>query len=286
MPIIKSGPGMLTCAGITNALKPVTITGFFTVDQIFRKYLTRRILYLAFTGLLFLFGVEAFCQKQKPKNDSTYDDRLLHFGFSLGLNFMDFNIIPSRALLPSDNLMYLNPEVALLNPGINIQIVTDLRPARYLDLRFLPGVSFGQRNIRFYKIFKDGDVYESIYNDRQRVESSFLEFPLLLKYKGERLNNVRPYVIGGLNYRYDLAGKKEYDDERPVYIRLKRSDLYYEAGAGLDFYLPYFKFSVEIKMSNGLRNVKVNEPAPGYPEFANAIDKLRSQIWIIGFHFE
>ncbi len=44
--------------------------------------------------------------------------------------------------------------------------------------------------------------------DGVRVESSFLEFPLLLKYKGDRLNNVRPYVIGGLNYRYDLAGSK------------------------------------------------------------------------------
>jgi hypothetical protein len=173
----------------------------------------------------------------------------------------------------------LYPEVSLLNPGINIQIVTDLRPADYLDIRFLPGVSFGQRNIRFYK-------NKVVYNDQQRIESSFLEFPLLLKYKGDRLNNVRPYVIGGLNYRYDLAGKKEYDDEKPVYIRLKRSDLYYEAGAGLDFYLTYFKLSVELKMSNGIRNVLVSEPAPGHPDFRNAIDKMRSRIWVLAFHFE
>jgi len=125
-----------------------------------------------------------------------------------------------------------------------------------------------------------------IYNERQRLESSFLEFPLIFKYKGERLNNVRPYVIGGLNYRYDLAGKKEYDDEKAVYLRLKRSDLYYEAGAGLDFYLPYFKLSVEIKMSNGLRDVIVHDPAPGYPQFVNAIEKVKSQIWILSFHFE
>jgi hypothetical protein len=125
-----------------------------------------------------------------------------------------------------------------------------------------------------------------LVNDQQRLESSYLEFPLLLKYKGDRLNNVRPYVIGGINFRYDLAGKRAYDDAKPIYIRIKRPDLYYEAGAGLDFYLTYFKLSVEVKMSNGLRNVMVKEAAPGHPEYVHAIDKIKSQIWILAFHFE
>jgi hypothetical protein len=148
-----------------------------------------------------------------------------------------------------------------------------------LDIRFLPGVSFGQRVIRFYK-------NKVLVNDKQRLESSFLEFPLLLKYKGDRLNNVRPYVITGLNFRYDLAGKKEFDDAKPIYLRIKRPDLYYEMGAGLDFYLTYFKLSVEIKMSNGIGNVLVKEAAPGHPEFFNAIEKMKSQIWVLAFHFE
>jgi hypothetical protein len=104
--------------------------------------------------------------------------------------------------------------------------------------------------------------------------------------KGDRLNNVRPYVITGLNFRYDLAAKKEYDDRNNVYLRLKRPDWYYEAGAGLDIYLPYFKLSVELKMSNGIGNIIVNDPAPRHPEFKNAIEKMKSQIWTIAFHFE
>lgn len=210
-------------------------------------------------------------QKQKPKNESWYDEKLIHFGFTLGFNAMDFNITPA--------VDSLYPEVTKLNPGLNIQIVTDLRLSRYADIRFLPGVSFGQRNIRFYK---EG----VLYNDQQRLESSFLEFPLLLKLKGDRLNNVRPYVVGGINYRYDLAAKKDFDDEKPVYIRLKKPDLYYEVGAGLDFYLPYFKLSVELKMSNGMTDVLVKESAPGHPEFVNAIEKMKSQIWVLSFHFE
>lgn len=226
--------------------------------------------------LLFSASGIAFGQKEKPKNVSWYDDKTLHFGFCIGFNVMDFGITPSQQYLQSDSLY---PEVSLLNPGINIQIVTDFRPAEHFDIRFLPGVAFGQRNVRFYKD-------RVLVNEQQRLESSFLEFPLLLKYKGERLNNVRPYIIGGLNYRYDLAGKKEYDDEKPVYLRIKRSDLYYEIGPGFDFYLPYFKLSVELKMSAGLRDVLVHEPAPGYPQYARAIERMKSRIWVLSFHFE
>lgn len=223
-----------------------------------------------------MLPLSAYGQQEKPKNVSWYDDKLLHFGFSVGFNTMDFNITPSQANMKKDSLY---PSVAILNPGINIQIITDFRPARFFDIRFLPGVSFGQRTIRFYKD-------QVLVNDRQRLESSFLEFPLLLKFKGARLNNVRPYVIGGLNFRYDLAGKKEYDEDKPVYIRLQRGDLYYEFGPGLDFYLPYFKLSVELKVSTGTRDVLVHDPANLQPQYVNAIQKMRSQIWIIAFHFE
>jgi hypothetical protein len=251
--------------------------------------LNKRFIYILLTGLFLLIGVNSFAQKQRPKNDSWYDDKPLHFGFTLGMNLMDFDITPSKTYLSSDPQSWLNPEVTILNPGINIQIVTNLRLGPHFDLRFLPGVSFGQRNIRFYKIQTDNnsvDLFEEVYNESQRLESSFLEFPFLLKYKGERLNNVRPYIIGGINYRYDLAGKKEYDDEKMIFLRLKRSDIYYEAGAGLDFYLPYFKLSVEIKMSNGIRDIIVHDPAPRNPMFADAIDKVRSQVWVLSFHFE
>lgn len=241
--------------------------------------MTFRLLHIVLAGLMLLLNIDSYGQKQKPKNDSWYDDKPLHFGFSLGMNLMDFSLTPSQEYLNADGYY---PEVSILNPGINIQIVTNYRPAKYFDLRFLPGVSFGQRNIRYYN-----NETKEILNENQRVESSFLEFPLLVKYKGDRLNNVRPYIVGGLNYRYDLAGKKEYDDEKPVYIRLRRSDLYYEVGTGLDFYLPYFKLSVELKMSNGLRDIIVHDGgAPGNQQFVNAIERMRSQLWIIAFHFE
>ena len=218
----------------------------------------------------------AYGQRPRPKNESWYDDKPLHFGFCVGINTMDFIVTQSQEYYAKN---FLTPDVSYLKPGINIQVITNLRLANHFDLRFLPGVSFGQRTLMYYK-------NNELYNDNQKLESSFLEFPLSLKMKGTRLNNVRPYLIAGLNFRYDLAAKKDYDDDNGVYIRLKRPDWYYEAGTGLDFYLPYFKLSVELKMSNGMGNIIVNDPAPGYPQYRNAIEKLKSQIWVISFHFE
>ena len=218
-----------------------------------------------------------FGQKPKLKNESWYDERKLHFGFSLGINAMDLNITPSQEYYAKDSLF---PDVANLKPGINIQAITDLRLSNYFALRFLPGVSFGQRTVTYYK-------NNEVYNDKQKLESSFLEFPLSLKMKGERLNNVRPYIITGLNFRYDLASKKGYNDENNTYISLKKPSFYYEAGLGIDFYLPYFnKLSVELKMSNGIGNNLVKDSAPVHSEFRNAIEKAKSQIWVLSFHFE
>ena len=232
--------------------------------------------FLAIATIITLASGISYGQKLRPMNKSWYDDKQLHFGFSLGFNAMDLNITPDFDSYIADSLY---PEVSLISPGINIQIVIDYRPATHWDIRFLPGVSFGQRNVIYFK-------EQTIYEDMQKVESSFLEFPLLLKYKGKRLNNVRPYLISGLNYRVDLASRKEPDPDEIVFIRLRRSDLYYEAGAGMDFYLPYFKLSVELKLSTGIRDILVHEPTPGYAQYTNAIDRMNSRIWVLAFHFE
>ena len=220
-------------------------------------------------------AVPVFSQKKKPQNDVIYDKKPLHFGFTLGLNAMDFTLYPSSSALMPDSLY---PNVTMLHPGFNINIVSSFKLTEHVNLRLLPGISFGQRTINYYK----NDSLEG----QQTIESSFLEFPVIFKYKAERLNNWRPYLIGGFNYRIDLAAKRDYDDEKNRYLRLNRSDLYFELGIGLDFFLTYFKFSTELKFSIGTRDILVHEPYPGFPEFVNSIDRLKSKMWILSFHFE
>jgi len=226
--------------------------------------------------LLLLISFPLSGQREKVKNDPSYDKKTLHFGFTLGLNTMDFKVVHNEASYNTDSLF---AEVSQLRPGFNINIVSNLRLNETFDLRFLPGVSFGQRNLMFHK-------QKKLYDDNHTLESSFIEFPLVMKYKSKRLNNYRPYLLGGVDYRIDLAARKEYDEEEEVYVRLKRGDLYYEVGVGIDFYLPFFKFSPELKLATGTRDVFVHEPAGSHPYFADAIDRVRSTLIILSFHFE
>lgn len=161
-------------------------------------------------------------------------------------------------------------------PGFHIQVVSNYRLGEYFDFRFLPGVSFGQRTLNFF-------IDDTLKNGDQKLESNFLEFPFLIKYKAKRLNNFRPYVISGVNFRYDLAKTLSEDDG--IYIGLKRFDTYFEAGAGIDCYMPYFKMSIELKFSLGFLNV-LRPRTNSHPEFQNSIDRLNSTLTMLSFHFE
>lgn len=233
--------------------------------------------------ILLFIPVFAMAQKQKVKNDPAYDKKPLHFGFTIGINTMDFTVYHAGEKYPIDTA-FLYADVSQLRPGFSVGIVSNLRLKEYLDLRFLPGISFGQRNLMFF------DLDQKIENDDHKLESSFIEFPLLLKYKAKRVNNFRPYLIGGFDFRIDLSARKEYDQGkrgRDEYVRLKRTDIYGEIGFGIDFYLKYFKFSPELKIAIGFRDIIVHEPAAGENrKYAETIERLTSTLWILSFHFE
>ncbi len=219
-------------------------------------------------------------QKQKVLNYQAVDDEKLHFGFSIGLNWMDMNISRNALTLGNtlnDTLPY--PDVNKIESGFNVNIVSELRLSEDFTLRFLPGLVFGQRTLNFF----DHDEEEIASS---QLESNYLDFPLLVKYRAKRLNNYRPYLLAGTSVRYDMAAKKEFDDNSDDLLRLKKLDYFLELGFGIDYYLPYFKFSTELKLSLGMRDVMVHEGAPGNTRYASAIDKMTSKLIILNFHFE
>ena len=206
-------------------------------------------------------------------NYQRHDDRAIHFGFCVGLNVMDFSITHSYANYRNDSLL---SNVTNLSAGFQIQAVSAARLTDNLELRFLPGVAFGQRDVSFYR-------NDQLYMNPQRLESSYIELPWLLKYKSKRVNNYRAFLVGGLNPRFDLA--KTYREEDDIYMDLKLIDVCYELGGGFDFYFPYFKLSIELRGSWGMFNV-LNRRATPHPEFQNAVEKLLSSTYMISFYIE
>jgi len=202
-----------------------------------------------------------------------YDYKNLHFGFTVGVHTQDMGIVRAK---DSD----LFADVSDPGFGFQVTIVSDLRLNDNMNLRFLPGIALGEKPLSFYDR-QTGELIETGI-----IESNFLDFPLLLKYRSKRLNNYRPYLLGGFNYRYDLAAKKEANENDRIFVKLKPSDLYLEAGFGIDFYLQYFKFSPELKVGMGLRNLFLNDVAEGQARYVNSIDQLRSFVVMLNFHFE
>lgn len=225
----------------------------------------------------FLIGVlTAEAQKNNTgvPNLPTFDDKPLHFGFLLGLNVMDFKVLNSGNSYEGNTPLY--GDVINLQPGINIGIVSNLRLKEHWDLRFLPGISFGQRDMVF--IEEEGERKD----DALQIKSTFLEFPLLVRYGAIRKHNFKPYLVSGINGRIDLAKSKK--DK----ILLNPLDLYIEGGVGVDLYLTYFRLSMEVKASYGLTNV-LNEKGTGDEGemiYTHAIDRLSSNLFHFTFYFE
>jgi len=235
---------------------------------------------------LLLSTLTVFSQTERPRNLTSFDFKRIHFGFTVGLNLMDMGFTRNYE---AEEFLYA--DLSQLQPGFQVSIVSDLRLSENWNLRFLPGISFGSREIWFYD-YTDGVVGDPVeiphVDNPTPLGPAFLDFPLHFKYRSKRVNNYRPYVVGGLNFRYDMSAKKPgvYDQDSDEYMKFKRGDLYFEFGFGLDNYLKYFKFSPEIKLAVGLMNMIDPEGRTGNPQFANSISFARSYIIMLNFHFE
>ena len=116
------------------------------------------------------------------------------------------------------------------------------------------------------------------------VESTYLEFPLLLKLRSDRINNFAVYLIAGGKYSMDMASQKDVnqaiDDE--IVIKLRRTDHSAEIGGGVDMFLPYFKFGLELKLGVGIPNLLIDDNT----RFSSPIESLRSKTYMFTFTFE
>lgn len=166
-----------------------------------------------------------------------------------------------------------------LVPGFTVGIVSSLRITEDLDLRFLPGMSFGERKLTYNIPVYDINAYEPL--QFYSIKSTFLDFPLLVKYKARRINNDRPFVIFGGAYRQDISRTAKDD-----LVKLKSGGFYAEVGGGWDHYFPFFRFSVEAKFSFGLNDQLGTLPQQQRFYYSQSIKSLRSNIFTLSFHFE
>jgi hypothetical protein len=209
-------------------------------------------------------------------NLPNYYHEKLHFGFTLGINRANFLIRPVENFERFDTLKAVLSQPKM---GFNLGIVSELRLHKYVTLRFVPNLSFAERNLEYYFEGVDTIVRSKM------IESTFLNFPLDLKLRSKRVKNFGAYILAGGGYSLDLASKRntlQSVDINDQIVKLKRDDFSYEVGAGAEFYLQYFKFAIEGKMSIGTTNLLIKDNTI----FSNSVEKLNSKVFLISLTFE
>ena len=234
---------------------------------------------ILFCTVLFFFFLPASAQRVKPANLAGYDKEKLHFGFSLGVNKADFVLYPAANSVKPDSVLSVN---SVPDWGFNLGIISDLRLHDYATLRFLPALTFQDRSLEYLIHPTNSSNPDTFSVTKKKVESTLLDFPIDLKIRSERLNNVSAYLLVGGKWCIDLASQAK--TKNPDIVKLNSKDLCFEAGFGLDFYLEYFKLSTEIKFAAGMKNRLYHEnPATTW---SSPIEMLKTKTWLFSLNFE
>jgi len=218
--------------------------------------MSKRILII---GFFLLAAAAFFAQTERVEYIPTFDRKLIHYGFYLGINQNDFKLNFTDKQIPNPDFpgtFYKKPNVTVVvNGGFNVGLIADLRLHKNLNLRLEPGLVSNTKKIVFNHLINSSIPQDSI----REIGSTYLHVPFVFKFSTNRYRNIRPYILGGVSYDYNFSSnEKNQEDNSAGEFRMKTHNFMYEIGVGVDFYLYYFKFSPSIRgvfaMNNEIKN--------------------------------
>jgi len=206
-------------------------------------------------------------------NNPRYDERrVVTYGFSLGyhstayrLKYSDFFVTPAM-----DSVHSITPKS---RPGFTLGFIVNFKLAQYLDARITPTVSFAEYVLEYNIIGSDKVT--------ALVESTGVEFPILLKYKSQRWGNSRMYFVGGITPIIEASSRSKLEEDKNR-LQVEKFNANLEIGFGYDLYFPLFKFSPEVRFAYGLVNVL----SPVSNDFSVGLKDLRTKTLTFYFHFQ
>ena len=212
--------------------------------------------------------------KERIKNQENFDMQFLTWGYFLGFNSYDFKFEyePNFALRRD-----IVTETSL---GFNVGLVGDMRINDYFNIRFEPGLYITQRNLQYdFPTTNPSDLF-------REIKSTYIHFPLLLKASTKRLNNFKPFIVGGFSTALNLSSnEKNPDDNSSGQFRTKKSMYFYEVGFGIDFYLEWFKFTPSIRGVFAINDELVRDADSPSP-WTDDISKMKTRGVFVNFTFQ
>ncbi len=203
-------------------------------------------------------------------NLENFDRQRVHWGYFLGFNSYDFKF--DYKTPPGKDVLVKG------TTGFNVGLVGNLRLTEYIDLRFEPGLYYTQRDLVYQNLILAAD------RDRE-VRSTYIHFPLLVKFSSLRTGNIRPYLTAGLSETLNISSNsKSKDDNAAGRFRVKQWTSNWEVGFGVDLYFEYFKFSPSIRGVFGLSDELIRDADPNSPWTSN-IEALKTRAVFVNFTF-
>ena len=235
--------------------------------------------------VLFLFALQTMnaqlFKKEKIIYDAnqgrgTTDFKFLRWGYFLGINSYDFNFDYNQDFKD----IYVER-----NPGFSVGLIGNMRVNSFLDLRFEPGLMITTRNLIYNEDYFQGIPFDD--NDLSReVKSTYVHLPLLLKVSTKRINNFKPFIVGGFSTAINLSSNENNpDDNSKGQFRTVSNPIFYELGFGIDFYLYNFKFTPSVRGLFGLNDELVRDKDPNSPWTSN-IAGMRTRGVFLNFTFQ
>jgi len=224
--------------------------------------------------LLFLLIFSLNCNAQFGRdpiiNLENFDKQRVSWGYYLGFNYYDFKFeyedIDEDILVES-------------TVGFNVGLIGNLRLNDYFDVRFEPGLSFNQRNLTFpnFNVEEEG---------LREVKSTYIHFPLLVKFSSARTGNIKPFLIGGISTALNLSSNaNSKDDNSNNKFRMAKWTNFYEVGLGIDLYLEYFKFTPSIRGVFSFNDELIRDNDPNSPWTGN-VGSMKTRGVFLNFTFQ
>ncbi|UXP32958.1 PorT family protein [Reichenbachiella agarivorans] len=196
--------------------------------------------------LLLLMGYhEGHAQVDGTLNLPHFDEQRLHYGFMIGMHTAHYRLEYDDDFV-TPNYDTLHSVVPPNNIGFKVGFIVDYHINDLLDVRLSPTFSFNQLQLNYR--YSNGEIKEDLQ------DPTYVELPLLLKYKSIRRMNRRMYFLAGLNPAFKAVSSQDKENKSEKLLT-KGFNLSLDIGVGMDLYQPLFKFSPELRYSYGLLNV-------------------------------
>ena len=209
-------------------------------------------------------------QGYKRRHLEFYDDKPIHYGFLFAVPFTRFNFQRSESFAQSDSVLTIQSPV---QPAFRMGFIINAFLNERFDLRTTPSVSLYDRQVKY--------TYPSGRELIEKRESTWVEIPLLLKYKSARRVNTRMYMLAGVTLGLETNVKRR-EGGSSTRINTSTSDLTLDYGVGFEQFFEFFKFSPELRFSHGL----VNMLQPTQHAGSTGLNRLSSHTVTLYINFE